>query len=80
MTCFFASISIWHHKYTQRHTTGTGVNRLTQPCKYILMLTVMCSQKLPVLHWMDNLLISKIYFTDLHNVLTCQKFKNYRLV
>ena len=45
--------------HTQRRTAHTGVNILTQSCKYILSPPVMCSQQLSVLHWKNNLLISK---------------------
>ena len=33
----------------------------------------MCSQQLSVLHLINNLLISKIYFTEFHKVFTFQK-------
>ena len=39
-----------------------GGNRLTHAYKYIFTSPVMCLQQLCVLHWMNNLLISKIYF------------------
>ena len=34
----------------------------------------MCSQQLCVLHWMNDLLISKIDITEFHNVFAAQKF------
>ena len=36
--------------------------------KYIVATPVMSSQQLSVLHWMNNFLISKIYFIEFHNV------------
>ena len=48
--------------HMQTHTTHSESNRLTQPYKYILTPPAMCSQQLSVLHWMNNSLISKIYF------------------
>ena len=38
-----------------------GANKLTNSYKYMLTPPVMCSCKLPVLHQMNNLLISKKY-------------------
>ena len=51
----------------------TRADRLTHPYKYILTPPVMCSQQLSVLHWMNNLLILKFYFTDFHSVFAFQK-------
>ena len=62
LTCgFFATNLIEYHKHPQkqRHNAHKGVKRLTHPYKCILT---------PVLPWMNNLLISKIYFTEFHNV------------
>ena len=53
------------HRQT-RNTTHTGGNRLTHTYKYTP--TIMCSQQLSVLHFMNNSLISKFYFTEFHNV------------
>lgn len=60
--CWFL---IWYH--TNKDTQHTWTNRLTQSYKYILTSPVTCSQQLPVLHWMHNLLLSKIFFTEFHN-------------
>ena len=59
---FFAGTVIWYH--TQRHTAHSGTSKLTDPYKYIFTSPVMCSQQLPLLHWMNNSLISKIYFQE----------------
>ena len=53
------------------HTAHTGANRLTHPYKHMLTSPVMCSQKLCVIHWMNNLLTSK--FTEFHIVFAYQK-------
>ena len=52
---------ITHAHKKQRH--HTGANRLKRPYKHILTSPVLCSQQLSVLHWMNNLMIWKIYFT-----------------
>ena len=62
----------------KRHTTHSGANRLTHPDKYILTSPVMCWQQLSVLHWMNNLLMSRIFFTETHNVFTFQKLLSCR--
>ena len=53
-------------------------NRLTHPHEYILTPPVMCLQQLPVLHWMNNLLTSKICFTEFHNFFAFQKLLTCR--
>ena len=73
MMWFFGSTVIWYHTHKQRHTAHSGANRLTYPYKYILISPFMCSQLLSVLHWINNLLISKIYFTESQNVFGFQK-------
>ena len=40
----------------------SGANRLTRPYKHIFTTPVMCWEKLSLLRWMNNSLISKIYF------------------
>ena len=66
---FFVGILIWYHTHTythtQIHTANSGTNRLTHPYKYILPTPVMFSQQLFVLHWMNNSLISKVYFSQI---------------
>ena len=64
MTWFFAGTLIWHHKRKWWHTTHTGANRLRHSYKYMLSPPAMCSKQLSVLHWMNNLLISKFYITE----------------
>ena len=72
-----ATTLIWYHINVQIHTGHTGTNRLTHMYKYILTAPVTCTQQLPTLHWMNNLLIQKN---------TSQKstmfliFKNYSLL
>ena len=61
--------------HRERHTTHSGANRLTYPYKYIFTPPFMCSQQLFLLHWMNNSLISKIYFPQYLFF-----FKNYSLV
>ena len=63
------------HRQT-RNTTHTGGNRLTHTYKYIT--TIMCSQQLSVLHFMNNSLISKFYFTEFHNVFASWKLPTCR--
>ena len=58
--------------HTQRLPAHKGANRLTHPYEYILTLPVMYSQHLSVLHWMNNLLISKYYFAELKKLLACR--------
>ena len=50
------------HTQTHTHTSHLGASRPTHPCKYIFSPTVMCSQQLCLLHWMNNSLTSKIHF------------------
>ena len=78
------SSNTWHvlvpwfditHRQT-RNTTHTGGNRLTHTYKYIP--TIMCSQQLSVLHFMNNSLISKFYFTEFHNVFASWKLPTCR--
>ena len=47
---------------TQTHTEHPGASRLVHPYKYIFTPLVMRSQQPSSLHWMNNSLISKIYF------------------
>ena len=56
----FASTLIYYHTHIQTHTGHTGTNRLTHTYKYILIPYVMYTQQLPVLHWVNNLLIEKL--------------------
>ena len=48
--------------HTQRHTTHSQASRPTHPFKYTFTPTVMCSQQLSLLHWMNNSVTSKTYF------------------
>ena len=48
--------------HKQGHTPLSGTNRMAHPYKYILTPSVISSQQLCVLYWMNNSLISKIYF------------------
>ena len=57
VTWFFVSTLIWRHIHTQIKTHSN-----------ILTPTVMFSQQLSVLHWINNSLISKIYFKVFHNI------------
>ena len=66
------------HTHTQRYTEQWGAERLTQPYKYILTQPVMYSQQLSVLHGMNKLLISKIWYQCLSTMSFL--FKNYSLV
>ena len=61
--------------HTQRHTAQSGANILKHPYKYKLKPPVMCSQYLSILHWMNNLWISKIYFP---RCILFQKLLTYR--
>ena len=63
------------HTHTQRHTAQSGANILKHPYKYKLKPPVMCSQYLSILHWMNNLWISKIYFP---RCILFQKLLTYR--
>ena len=67
MMWFFASILIWH-------ATHSGSNSPTHPYKYIFSPLFMCSQQLSVSHWINNLLIQKIYFTVFHSVFAFKYF------
>ena len=68
---FFNNTPIWYR--TNKDTAHTWTNRLTHPHKYILTWTVMCSHQLSILHWMNKLVISKIHFTEFHNVFAFKK-------
>ena len=59
---FWYSDLISQHKHIQTHTVHSGVSRLKHTYKYIFTPPLMCSQQLSLLHWMNNLSISKIYF------------------
>ena len=75
MTWFFATTLInitQTNKYTQ-HTEHRGTNRMTYPYKYILTPPVLCSHQMPGLYSMNNLLISKIYFTEFYNVFAVEQ-------
>ena len=56
----FTSTLLWYHVQTKTHIEA---NRLIHPHEYILTSLVMCLLKLSVLHWVNNLLISKFYFS-----------------
>ena len=49
----FVGTLIWYHTKTKTHKTNT----LTHKYKHILTPPFTCTQQLPVLHWMNNLLI-----------------------
>ena len=53
----FAGALISNH--THKHMHDTVTNSLRHTYKYILTLTIMYTQQLLVLHWMENLLIQK---------------------
>ena len=55
-----ASTLIWYHAHWQTYIGHTGTNRMTHIYKYILTPPVLCTQQLPVLHWMNNLLIQMV--------------------
>ena len=76
--CGFLQVLWFDITYKKRNTTHSGANRLTHPDKYILTSPVMCWQQLSVLHWMNNLLMSRIFFTETHNVFTFQKLLSCR--
>ena len=61
-TCVFLPVLWFDITLTKRHTTHSGTTGMTQPNKNIFTRSVMCSQQLPLLHWMNNSLKSKIYF------------------
>ena len=63
---FFASTLIWYHTHKDTHHTQGP----TPP--------VLCLHQLPGLHWMDHLLISKICFTEFHNVFAFKKLLTCR--
>ena len=71
----FASTLIWYH--TDIYKENAGTNRLKQKYKYILTLPVIRTQPLPVLHWMNNLLIQN--FTLQRSTMSLL-LKNYPLV
>ena len=72
---FFGSALIWSHTRAHKPTSHTGAKRLTHPYKYILTLPVMCWQQLSVLHWINNLLTSKLYVAEFHNLYAFQKLE-----
>ena len=50
----------YKNTHIKKHTAHSGASRLTRP--YIFTPTLMCSQQLALLHWMNNLLMSKLHF------------------
>ena len=50
------------HKQTNTHHIQTGIYRLTH--KDIITSSVICTQQLSVLHWINHSLISKMYTWD----------------
>ena len=60
----FASTLIWYHTQRWTHTGHIRTNRLTHIFEYKYQYTlkppVACTQQLPALHWMNNLLIQKL--------------------
>ena len=75
--CKYSDLISYIHK--QRHMAHTGAYRLTHAYKYTLILPVTCSLYYiewiicSVLHWMNNLVISKSYFVEFHYVSAFQK-------
>ena len=59
--CRYSDLTSHKHIHT-RHTVHSGASRLTHPYKYIFTPPATCSQQLPLLHWMNNSPIPKIYF------------------
>ena len=59
-----------------KHTHDIGTNRLTHTDNYTLMAPAMCTQ-VPVLHWMNNLLIQK--FTWQRSIMYLLSRKNTHL-
>ena len=57
--CGFLLVQSYRHK----DTAHTGANRLAHQYKYILTPTVMCKHQLSVLQWMNNLLISNLFYS-----------------
>ena len=79
-TCGFLLV-LWFdvtHTNTKKDTQHAKGQRDRHPYKYILILLVMCSEQPSVLHWTNNLLISKIYFTEFHNIFAFQKLLSCR--
>ena len=61
------------------HIGHTGTNRITNTYQYIILTPpVMCTRQLPVLHWIDILLVKKNYLLEIHNVFAFQKLLTYR--
>ena len=69
---------IWYHTHKHIYTSHRGTNWPAYIYKYILTSTVMRSQQLPVLHWMNDSLISKIYFTEVPNIFAFRKLLTSR--
>lgn len=57
-------LKLHKHIYTHIHIhmSHSGTNKLSHPHKHIVIPHVMCLQQLSVLHWINNLLGSKINF------------------
>ena len=55
--CGFLLVHWFDITHTQTHTVHSWARRLTHPYKYIFTPPIMCSQQLPLLHWMIKWII-----------------------
>ena len=60
--CWYSDLISHTQTHAHRDTQHTQRPVTTRPYKYIITPIVVCSQQLSLLHWMNNSLISKIYF------------------
>ena len=60
--CWYSDLISHTQTHTRTETQHTQRPVTTRPYKYIITPIVVCSQQPSLLHWMNNSLISKIYF------------------
>ena len=73
----FARTLIWYHTHTDKHTWQTRTSKLTHTHKYILTASAICTQQLPSLDSINDLLIQK--FTLQRSIMHLH-FKYFSLV
>ena len=75
--CVLTNTLIWCHRHTNKNIQGAhgpiDWNAHINIYKYILTAPVMCTQQVPVLHWMNNLII--IHLNNLRSTMQVFAFQ-----